>query len=225
MNNSRLHEAIISFFLERQRPPAIGEVASRFGCSEIDARAGLRALAEYHGVVLHPHSDEVWVAHPFSAAPTTCVVRAGSRRWWGNCAWCSLGLAHLAGGTATIETRLGAIDDHVTIRIDNGRLIDTDFVVHFPIPMRNAWDNVIYTCSIMLMFRDEAQVDDWCASRGIPKGDVRPIEQVWSFATEWYGRHANADWRKWSMREAAELFKRHGLTGPTWSLSEDAERF
>jgi hypothetical protein len=59
-----------------------------------------------------------------------------------------MGAAHLAGGTATIETRLGALDDHVTIRIENETILDTDFVVHFPIAMRQAWDNVIFTCSI-----------------------------------------------------------------------------
>lgn len=134
-------------------------------------------------------------------------------------------MAHLAGGTATIETRIGAIDDHVTITIENGKLIDTDFVVHFPVAMRNAWDNVIYTCSIMLMFRTESQVDDWCASRGIAKGDVRPIEQIWKFATEWYARHADPKWTKWSAKEAAEMFRRHDLTGPIWTLSEESERF
>lgn len=225
MNNASVHAAIIRFFLEHQRPPTVTEIATQFGCDEAQAHVGLKALAEYHGAVLHPNSDEVWVAHPFSAAPTTCVVRAGSRAWWGNCAWCSLGLAHLAGGTASIETRMGALDDYATIRIENGKLIDTDYVVHFPIPMRNAWDNVIYTCSIMLMFRNEAQVDAWCASRGIPKGDVRPITQIWNFAAEWYARHADADWKKWSSREAAEIFQRHGLTGPIWTLGEGSERF
>ena len=134
-------------------------------------------------------------------------------------------MAHLAGGTAAIETRIGAIGDSAIIRIENGKLIDSDFVVHFPIPMRKAWDNVIYTCSVMLMFRNEAQVDDWCASRGIPKGDVLPVEQIWEFAVEWYARHADADWSKWSVREAAEIFKRHRLTGPIWTLAEDSGRF
>lgn len=184
MNHSSLHETIISFFLEHQRPPTTREIASRFQSGEAETRQALRALAVDHGVVLHPNTDEVWVAHPFSAAPTTFVVKSGSRTWWGNCAWCSLGVAWLAGGTATIETRIGAIDDQVTIRIEDGKLLDTDFVVHFPIPMRQAWDNVIYTCSVMLLFRDELQVDDWCAIRGIRKGDVRPIELVWNFAAE-----------------------------------------
>ena len=97
MNDASLHEAIISGFLEHQRPPTILEIAERFQCDEVQARDALRTLADNHGVVLHSHSDEVWIAHPFSAAPTTCVVKSGNRKWWGNCAWCSLGLVHLAG--------------------------------------------------------------------------------------------------------------------------------
>ncbi|WP_296751124.1 alkylmercury lyase family protein [Thiobacillus sp.] len=224
MNDASLHEAIISGFLKQQRPPTVREIAERFRCDAAQARQALRALADNHGVVLHPHSDEVWIAHPFSAAPTTCVVKSGTRRWWGNCVWCSLGLAHLAGGSATIETRLGAIDDHAVIRIENGRLLDTDYVVHFPVPMKQAWDNVVYTCSVQLLFRDEAQVDAWCASRGIPKGDVRPIEQIWNFARQWYARHADADWTKWTLREAIELFARHHLDGPVWTLADDTGR-
>lgn len=225
MDNASLHEAIISGFLKQQRPPTVLEIADRFACDAAQARLALRALADDHGVVLHPHSDEVWIAHPFSAAPTTCVVAAGARTWWGNCIWCSLGLAHLAGGSATIETRLGAIDEPAVIRIDDGKLLDRDYVVHFPIPMQRAWDNVVYTCSVQLLFRDEAQVDAWCAVRGIAKGDVRPVEQVWSFARQWYARHADADWTKWTVREAIALFARHHLTGPVWALSEEAARF
>lgn len=225
MNHSSLHAAIVACFLSNQRAPTIRELAAQFDCDEAQARAGLRALAQYHGAVLQPHSDEIWVVHPFSAAPTTCVVRSGAQAWWGNCAWCSLGLAHLAGGTASLETRLGALGDAVTLRIENGQLLDTDYVVHFPIPMRQAWDNVVYTCSIMLLFRNEADVDRWCATRGIAKGDVRPVAQIWKFAAEWYGRHADANWKKWTVGEAAELFRRHGLTGPVWELPEQAGRF
>ncbi|HRO53294.1 MAG TPA: alkylmercury lyase family protein [Alicycliphilus sp.] len=225
MNDASLHEAIISGFLTQQRPPTVLEIAERFHCDEAHARQALRALADNHGVVLHPASDEIWIAHPFSAAPTTCVVKSGKRKWWGNCAWCSLGLAHLAGGSATIETRLGAIEDHAVIRIENGKLLDTDYVVHFPIPMQQAWDNVVYTCSVQLLFRDEAQVDEWCATRGILKGDVRPIEQIWEFSRQWYARHADADWTKWTVHEAIEIFARHHLSGPTWALADQAERF
>lgn len=225
MDNASLHHAIVTFFLAHQRAPSVVELASRFDRSERDVRAALRALAADHGVVLHPRSDEIWIAHPFSTVPTSFVVRAGSCAWWGNCAWCSLGLAFLAGDSAVIETRVGALDEPVTIRTERGNILDKDFVVHFPVPMRHAWDNVLYTCSVMLLFRDESQVDAWCAQRGAPKGDVRPIEQVWRFAAEWYARHADADWSKLSTHEATCLFEKHALTGPIWELPAEDGRF
>ncbi|PYI36156.1 hypothetical protein BP00DRAFT_453507 [Aspergillus indologenus CBS 114.80] len=174
------------------------------------------------------HASEIYayaVAHPFSTAPTTCIVSCGERKWWDNCAWCSLGVMQLAGGTASLTTRLGAIGDEVSIAVKDEELVDKDYVIHFPIPMANAWDNVIFTCSVMLVFRNEAEVDAWCATRGFPRGDVRPINQIWTFAKEWYGRHADADWTKWSLRDAVEIFRRHNLTGPVWAIGGDAERF
>lgn len=225
MDHSSLHEFIISSFLNNQRPPTVDDVVDRFKTDTNTARQGLQALADYHGVVLHPKSDEVWVAHPFSASPTTCIVASGNRKWWGNCAWCSLGVMQLVGETSTLTTRTGAIGDEVSVTVQDGQLMDTDFVIHFPIPMRNAWDNVIYTCSVQLLFRNEAEVDEWCAARGVPKGDVRPIEQIWKFAREWYGRHADADWKKWSLRDAMEIFSRHELTGPTWAIGDKEGRF
>lgn len=225
MDNASLHHAIVTSILARQRAPKVAELASRFNRSEREVRAGLRALAADHGVVLHPTSDEIWIAHPFSTVPTPFVVRARSCAWWGNCAWCSLGIAFLVGGSAAIETRIGALDEPVTIRTKRGRILDKNFVVHFPVPMRQAWDNVLYTCSVMLLFQDEAQVNAWCAERGVQKGDVRPIEQVWRFAAEWYARHADADWTKLSTHEARCLFEKHALTGPIWELPPEAKRF
>lgn len=225
MNASSLHHAIITGFLDAQRAPTIAELAAKFARNPDDVRRALRALAEDHGVLLHPRSDEVWIAHPFSSSPSTCVVHAGGKRWWGNCAWCALGLAHLAGGSAEIETRLGGIDAAVTIRMRQGAILDTEFVVHFPIPMQQAWDNVVYTCSVMLLFRSRSDVAHWCAERGVPLGDVRPIEQVSAFAAEWYARHADPDWVKWSVPDAKRIFTRHGLSGPIWALPDEHGRF
>ena len=225
MTNSALHYAIINSFIQNQRAPSVDALASDFKCERHAVVSALSALADYHGVVLHPKTSEVWVAHPFSSTPTTFVVRSNGKKWWGNCAWCSLGLVHLIGGSATIETRLGGIDDPVEIRIENGRLLDDTLFIHFPIPMVNAWDSVIYTCSLMLVFRSEDKVDEWCSKRGLPKGDVRPIQQVWGFASEWYSRHAERNWEKWSVTQAADMFRKHDLTHPIWRLSDEHGRF
>lgn len=225
LNNSTLHHIIIDTILSRGWAPSADELAKTFKVARPRIGEALHALAEYHGVVLHPGSDEIWVAHPFSTAPTNFVVRAGAREWWANCAWCSLGAVELAGGTATITTSLGAVGRQATIRLEAGRLLDRDYVVHFPIRMVNAWNNVLFTCSMMLLFEDEAAVDAWCARRGKITGDVRPIEQVWGFAREWYGRHRDLTWVKWTQEEAAVMFARHGLTGPIWELPTAGDRF
>ena len=58
-----------------------------------------------------------------------------------------------------------------------------------------------------------------------PKAMFVPLSRSGRSHTEWYARHADADWTKWSVREAADMFKRHGLTGPIWTLSDESERF
>ncbi|KAF4447814.1 Alkylmercury lyase [Fusarium austroafricanum] len=56
--------------------------------------------------------------------------------------------------------RLGAMGEETTITVKDGRLQDKDYVIRFPVPMSKAWDNVIYTCSGLLLFRNEVEVDE-----------------------------------------------------------------
>ena len=88
LTNATLHHTILRGVVERGFAPSPEELAARFACSRGELAAALRALMDDHGVVLHPGSDEVWVIHPFSTAPTGFVVRSRDRRWWGGCAWC-----------------------------------------------------------------------------------------------------------------------------------------
>ena len=225
VNNSSLHHAILSFLIERGFAPDVAELAAMLETSETDVMAGLQALQEYHGVVLHPNSSKVWVIHPFATAPTNFVVKSAKGQWWGNCAWCSLGVAALLAQDVSITTTLGAMGEQITLQIKDGQLVDSDYVVHFPVPMRNAWDNVMYTCSVMLIFKNESEVDLWCAAHRIPKGDVQPISRIWEFSKAWYGNHLNPAWTKWTTEQAAELFKQYELTSDTWNIPVSQGRF
>ncbi len=140
-------------------------------------------------------------------------------------AWCSLGGAVLLNRDVTITTALGANGRQVDVRIRHGRLVDDSFVVHFPVPMMQAWDNVIYTCSTMLLFENETQVVDWSARHGIARGDVQPIGRIWEFARVWYDNHLSPDWTKWTTDDARAIFERFGLTGPIWRMPESTTRF
>ena len=225
LTNSNLHHQILSTIVARGHAPTVDELVQWSGCDRDEVAVALAVLAEYHGVVLHPNSGEIWIAHPFSLAPTGFTITVAGNHWWGTCAWCSLGAVELLGGTATIATRLAWSGEPVTLRVDHGELLDTDYVVHFPVPMARAWDNVVYTCSMMLLFRDNDAVGAWCDRFGKQPGDVRPVEQIWQFAREWYGRHLDTDWRKWTVGEAAAMFAKHGLDGPVWTLQSQDARF
>ena len=224
IDNSSLHYAIIRHFIDHRHAPSIEQLAAQFDQPRAAVVDGLQALQDYHGVVLHPATSEIWVTHPFSGAPTNFWVQGQGGSWWGNCAWCSAGIAALV-GDVTLTTTLGAEARQTTVRIANGELLDEDLFVHFPVPMRKVWDNVIYTCSTQLLFDSEASIDDWCHRHRIAKGSVQPLSRVWEFAKVWYGRHLDPAWKKWSADEAQAIFGKFGFTGPIWDLPTGAGRF
>lgn len=111
------------------------------------------------------------------------------------------------------------------VKIVGGKLSDDGYFVHFPIPMKNAWDNVLFTCSTMLLFDSEAAINDWSKRHHIPRGDIQPLSNVWEFAKVWYGGHLAEGWTKWSATEAKALFDKFGLRGITWDIPAVASRF
>ena len=187
--NSNLHYSIIKGIIDNGFAPSVDELSKTLKATKNDIENGLKDLQDYHGVVLHPNETKVWVIHPFSLAPTNFYVRSKKGEWWGNCAWCSLGIAALLKDDVTITTTIGAETKQVEINIINGQIQEKNYFIHFPIPMKNAWDNVVYTCSNMLVFESEEQIDDWTKKHNILKGDVQPIENIWNFSKKWYGNH------------------------------------
>jgi hypothetical protein len=225
LTHGLLHATILQFIIEKGFGPTKNELAQLLNTSEQAIETALYALQDYHGIVLHPNSSQVWVIHPFSLAPTNFVVRAGNREWWGNCAWCSLGVAALLKQDVTITTTLGANRQQVTIHIQNGKFVESGYYVHFPIPMTKAWDNVIYTCSTMLLFESESEIDVWSNQHRIAKGDIQSLQTIWEFAQVWYGNHLNPQWEKWTNKQAQEIFMRFGLTHPIWHIPQSDTRF
>jgi hypothetical protein len=219
-----LHHTILTHFVERGYAPSVRELSGILEQPRDNVIAALKSLEDDHGVVLHPVSHEIWVAHPFSTAPTNFWVESRVGSWWGNCAWCSMGIAALVGGDIVVTTTLGGESRQVKVRISNGAAQD-EYLVHFPIPMARLWENVTYTCSTMVLFDSHAAIDDWCARHRIAKGDVQPVSKVLEFAKSWYGRHLDKNWRRLAAAEAKEMFLRFELSGPTWEIPQAPTRF
>lgn len=225
LSHSTLHFTLLDFIIQNGYAPSNKTLSILLKLDESIIEEGLLKLQEYHGVVLHPNEAKVWVIHPFSLAPTSFLVKSGNKIWWGNCAWCSLGIATLIQDDVSITTNLGAHDEQVTIHIVDGEIQEKDFLIHFPIAMKNAWDNVIYTCSTMLLFRTEEDILNWSNHHNIAKGDVQNIDKIWEFSKKWYGNHLDPNWKKWTKEEAKQMFKDFDLNHNIWQLDDSNERF
>ncbi|CAD5113906.1 unnamed protein product [Dimorphilus gyrociliatus] len=225
ITNSTLHYTIIKTVIDKGYAPDLSKLSEILGQSEDQIKAALYKLQNDHGVVLHPNEPKVWVIHPFSLAPTNFYVKSEKGEWWGNCAWCSLGIAAILKENVTIATNIGGEDKHIIIEIVDGELKNKGLFIHFPIPMKEAWKNVIFTCGVMLAFESEDEVDVWSKKHNIPKGDVQPIEKIWNFAKKWYGNHANPKWNKWTIDEAKSMFSEFQLNHPIWNLENSEKNF
>ena len=178
----------------------------------------LKKLADNHALVLHPNSFKIWVAHPFALFPTLFWVKCADKTWWGNCVWCSLGIASLTKANTSIFTRIKGEEESIQIDIVDGQVSQKDLVVHYPVPAKKLWDNVMYTCSTMLVFKNESDVDNWCSQHNVKKGEVHSIETAWKLAQLWYGNYLDPKWTRKTPEYAGSLFTKAGLTGDFWKV-------
>ena len=176
-------------------------------------------------MVLHPHICEPWIIHPFSLTPALNYVQSANGGWWAPCIWCAFGVAALAGGCVEIHARLAGETSPLVVQVRDGEPAAADLVVHFAIPPRRAWDNVHQHCGLVLPFRNADEIGPWCGRHRQPEGEAVPIAQVARLAKLWYGRHADADWRKWTVAEAQQIFTQAALVSPFWDLGAQTGRF
>lgn len=198
--------------------PTATEIAKILNITEAEVKNCLKQLADNHAIVLHPNSVDIWAAHPFALFPTLFWVETEERKWWGNCTWCSLGIASLTKADTKIFTKISGEIEPLRVDVVDGVVIQKDLLVHFPIPAKRFWDNVIYTCSNMLIFKNEAQISDWCVRHNVAKGQVLTIGKVWELSKIWYGDYLLDTWTRKTPEYAESLFRKVGLTGDFWKL-------
>ena len=198
--------------------PTVDEISAFMFADPKMIEEGLYQLAENHVLVLHPNSTKIWVAHPFALFPTLFWVESGHKKWWGNCAWCALGIAAMAKENTRIISSIGGEEEKFEINIRDHELIQKDLLVHFPIPAKRLWDNVLYTCANTLTFENEKQIEDWCDRHRVEKGEVHSLERVWELSKLWYGYYLDDGWKRKSPDVAEEIFEKVGLIGEFWKM-------
>lgn len=222
--DARVHAAVITSFLEHGHAPGLSALASSLGLDADTTSASLRRLHAGHGLVLHPDSVAVWIAHPFSASPTNVCVTSGERTWWAPCMWCAAGVLALlpaSSSDALVHARWRGEHEPLVLAGDSS----TDPLIHFAHSPRDAWSNVVHWCATVQPFKAAADIDEWCERHRMPRGEAMPWSQVVALGRAWYSGHAAPAWRKWTTRQANAIFESVGLRSPFWRLPESDDAF
>ena len=122
--------------------PSIEELSHSLGMPKEAVRSAVAALAEAHALVLQP-DGEILMANPFSAVPTGFEVIMDGKRWWGNCIWDSLGIISAVGGEGDVHTACGCCGLAMQLQIRHGAIVG-DGIVHFAVPARHWWDDIVF---------------------------------------------------------------------------------
>lgn len=64
-------------------------------------------------------------------------------------------------------------------------------------------------------------IDPWCAKRGVSRGEVLPIQQVWTLSQRWYDNRLSEAYQGRTAAEVGVIFQNMGLTSPFWQMDGD----
>ena len=146
IRDSEIRLWIYQHFVERGRAPSPVEIAAHFQLAPSDVAYRLRRLQdETDALVLLPGSTYIWMAEPFSAVPTSFLVRSGTRQWWGNCIWDALAILALVGTDGSVSTACPHSGQPLLVSATKGSLADAQGIVHFAVPAREWWLDIGFT--------------------------------------------------------------------------------
>jgi len=209
----KIRQFVTKTFLEKGYSPTKNEIAEYVKVEPSNVESVLKSLAENKALVLHPHDSEVWIAHPFSGSPNSFWVQSltSKKGWYSNCCWCAMGIAALAKEDVRLISRWGGEEETFSVDVINGRLSSSNFVVHMALPVARLWENVVHSCALMLPFKTEQDLIDWCQRHRVEKGSSISAEKCFELASKWYGTYLDKDWNRKSPEEAKTFFASIGL--------------
>jgi hypothetical protein len=214
----KLHYILTRHIIDTGHAPSLAKLAELAELPETRTEALLKTLDQMHGVILVPNSSRIWSLHPFALNPTRFWVSAAKGRWWGNCAWCSLGIGAALQQDVTISTSDGGEETPLQFTIEQGKTRRTDLLMNFPYPPERWWDNPFAPCVNILFFSSQARIESWRARHGHPPGSALPIDVAIRLAELWFGDYASPDWTRKTPERANEIFTELGLDKSFWKL-------
>jgi Alkylmercury lyase len=127
-------------FVELGRAPAPEELGDRD-----EVVAGWRRLHDAHALVLNSATDELRMANPFSAVPTSYRVEAADRWWYANCAWDAFGICAALHVDGVVETSCPDCGEPLQVGVHDRRPDDDGLLFHCLVPPARWWDDIVFT--------------------------------------------------------------------------------
>ena len=141
----RLRALTYGLFVELGRAPTADEIAEAGGLSRAEVLSGWKRLHEQHALVLNQAADEIKMANPFSAVPTTYRVRSDGRWWYANCAWDAFGICAALHADGRIETTCPDCREAVNVEVRAEHPGDESLLFHCLVPAARWWDDIVFT--------------------------------------------------------------------------------
>ena len=127
------------------RVPQSRDIADALGKPEPEIHDALKRLAAGNILILAPNDGRIWAAAPFCAVPSTFRIRSKTVTYSAICIWDALGIAATLHQDATINAVCGDCGEPMTLEVKDNTLARSEGVIHFGVPARNWWDNIVYT--------------------------------------------------------------------------------
>ena len=136
--------AVYQHFAETGRAPSVEDLCARLGEGAADVRAALQRLGEARAFVFRDDLS-ILMAHPFSGVPTQHQVQSDGIRYFGNCAWDSLGILAALGRSGTVTSRCEMSGEQLVLEVGADGPEPSDWVFHCHVPVAQWWDDIVFT--------------------------------------------------------------------------------
>lgn len=141
-----VRQLVLQVAADTTEVPDASQVAGQLRRPTADVIEAFRQLGESHVFVLEPGDpSRLRMANPYSAVPTPFRVEVAGRSYYGNCVWDSLGIVSLLGGDGRVLTPCPDCQELQELEVKGRRLQRAAGVVHFSVPARHWWDDIIHT--------------------------------------------------------------------------------
>jgi len=148
MDDNRIWEMrafIYRYAAETTRPPSLEESASYFALTHEQAALAYEELHRRHALFLKPGTHEILMANPFSGVETPFKVHANGKTYFANCAWDSLGIPAALHADAEIGAACAQSGEPIDLRVTSERVQESNALVHFLLPFREWYNDLIST--------------------------------------------------------------------------------